>query len=86
MAANFGEGNSDADGGPVRHIPVLLSEVLKALEPEAGKVILDGTFGAGGYTSAILAQGAHVIALDRDPNAKGAADHARTAAEDAIEA
>jgi 16S rRNA (cytosine1402-N4)-methyltransferase len=69
MAATLGEGYPDADGGPVRHIPVLLAEVLKALEPEAGKVILDGTFGAGGYTSAILAKGAHVIALDRDPNA-----------------
>ncbi|MFN3832289.1 MAG: 16S rRNA (cytosine(1402)-N(4))-methyltransferase RsmH [Allorhizobium sp.] len=69
MAANFGEGFSDADGGPVRHIPVLLAEVLQALEPEAGKVILDGTFGAGGYTSAILAKGAHVVALDRDPTA-----------------
>jgi len=69
MAANPGEGSTDAGGGPVRHIPVLLHEVLTALEPAAGKVILDGTFGAGGYTSAILSAGADVIALDRDPTA-----------------
>jgi 16S rRNA (cytosine1402-N4)-methyltransferase len=69
MAANPGEGSTDAGGGPVRHIPVLLGEVLTALEPAAGKVILDGTFGAGGYTSAILNAGADVIALDRDPTA-----------------
>ena len=69
MAANSGGRSSEAGGGPVRHIPVLLHEVLKALEPAPGKVILDGTFGAGGYTQAILDQGAHVIALDRDPNA-----------------
>ncbi|MFS2154082.1 16S rRNA (cytosine(1402)-N(4))-methyltransferase RsmH [Rhizobium sp. Rhizsp42] len=69
MAANPGEGSTDAGGGPVRHIPVLLNEVLTALEPAAGKVILDGTFGAGGYTSAILSGGADVIALDRDPTA-----------------
>lgn len=52
-----------------RHIPVMLAEVLEALQPAQGKVILDGTFGAGGYTSAILSAGAHVIALDRDPTA-----------------
>ncbi|MDH4439769.1 MAG: 16S rRNA (cytosine(1402)-N(4))-methyltransferase RsmH [Rhizobium sp.] len=69
MVANLGEGLSDANGGSVRHIPVLLDGVLKALEPETGKVILDGTFGAGGYTRAILDAGAEVIALDRDPNA-----------------
>ncbi|KQW28859.1 ribosomal RNA small subunit methyltransferase H [Rhizobium sp. Root274] len=69
MAANLGEGLSDANGGSVRHIPVLLDGVLKALEPGEGKVILDGTFGAGGYTRAILDAGADVIALDRDPNA-----------------
>jgi 16S rRNA (cytosine1402-N4)-methyltransferase len=69
MAANPGGGSTDAGGGPVRHIPVLLPEVLKALEPAPGKVVLDGTFGAGGYTSAILAAGADVIALDRDPTA-----------------
>jgi 16S rRNA (cytosine1402-N4)-methyltransferase len=69
MAANSGEHSTDAGGGPVRHIPVLLREVLAALEPGAGKVILDGTFGAGGYTQAILDAGANVIALDRDPTA-----------------
>ena len=69
MTAELGGGFSDADGGPVRHIPVLLSEVIAALAPKPGQVILDGTFGAGGYTSAILAEGANVIGLDRDPNA-----------------
>jgi 16S rRNA (cytosine1402-N4)-methyltransferase len=51
------------------HIPVMLAEVLAALQPTTGQSILDGTFGAGGYTRAILASGAQVIALDRDPNA-----------------
>ncbi|NTF07909.1 16S rRNA (cytosine(1402)-N(4))-methyltransferase RsmH [Agrobacterium rubi] len=69
MTANSGGRSSEASGGPVRHIPVLLHEVLSALEPAPGKIILDGTFGAGGYTQAILDQGADVIALDRDPNA-----------------
>ncbi|MGV8938811.1 MAG: 16S rRNA (cytosine(1402)-N(4))-methyltransferase RsmH [Allorhizobium sp.] len=69
MVANLGNGSTDADGGPVRHIPVLLKEVLAGLEPRAGKVIVDGTFGAGGYTTALLEAGAQVVALDRDPNA-----------------
>jgi len=69
MVTNPGGDSAEADGGPVRHIPVLLAEVVKALVPEPGKVILDGTFGAGGYTSALLAAGADVIALDRDPTA-----------------
>ncbi|MCJ8518426.1 16S rRNA (cytosine1402-N4)-methyltransferase [Pseudorhizobium tarimense] len=72
MAASIGGGQTEAEGGPVRHIPVLLSEVLAALEPQPGQVILDGTFGAGGYTSAILETGASVIALDRDPTAVAA--------------
>jgi 16S rRNA (cytosine1402-N4)-methyltransferase len=47
----------------------MLAEVLAHLEPAEHRIILDGTFGAGGYTSAILDRGADVIALDRDPSA-----------------
>jgi 16S rRNA (cytosine1402-N4)-methyltransferase len=52
-----------------RHIPVMLEEVVSALQPEAGKLYVDGTFGAGGYTKRILKTGADVLAIDRDPNA-----------------
>ncbi|MBB6506958.1 16S rRNA (cytosine1402-N4)-methyltransferase [Rhizobium soli] len=69
MSANPGEGQTEPEGGPVRHIPVLLHQVVEALQPLPGKVILDGTFGAGGYSSALLAAGADVIGLDRDPSA-----------------
>lgn len=51
------------------HIPVMLPEVLAALEPKPGQVIADATFGAGGYTAGILARGAKVLAFDRDPTA-----------------
>lgn len=51
------------------HIPVLMNEVLAALGPADGETYIDGTFGAGGYTSAILqAADCQVIGLDRDPN------------------
>lgn len=56
------------------HAPVLLAEVLEALAPGPGDVIIDATFGAGGYTRAILATGATVIALDRDPTVQSYAD------------
>ena len=56
-------------GGPVRHVPVMLNEVLDCLNPVSGETIIDGTFGAGGYSSAILDKGATVIAIDRDPDA-----------------
>src|ERR1700730_6187009 len=62
--------NSSAVGGPARHIPVMLSEVLQALEPKSGEIIVDGTFGAGGYTEAILQSAdCKVIAIDRDSEA-----------------
>jgi 16S rRNA (cytosine1402-N4)-methyltransferase len=51
------------------HIPVLLDEVMAGLAPQPGETHVDGTFGAGGYTRAILATGANVIAFDRDPDA-----------------
>ncbi len=50
------------------HAPVLLAEVIKALGAGAGETVVDGTFGAGGYTRGILATGASVIAFDRDPS------------------
>ena len=56
------------------HAPVLLAEVLEALSPRPGEVMIDATFGAGGYTRAILATGAEVIGLDRDPTVQPHAD------------
>ena len=52
------------------HIPVLLNEVIEALSPQDGEIFIDGTFGAGGYTRALLeAADCAVIAIDRDPDA-----------------
>jgi 16S rRNA (cytosine1402-N4)-methyltransferase len=56
------------------HVPVLLDEVVDAMQPRAGKLLVDGTFGAGGYTRALLKGGAQVIAFDRDPSARRFAD------------
>jgi 16S rRNA (cytosine1402-N4)-methyltransferase len=51
------------------HIPVLLDEVVAALDPRPGDVIVDATFGAGGYSRALLDRGATIHAFDRDPGA-----------------
>jgi len=51
------------------HVPVLLDEVIAALAPQTGDVVVDATFGAGGYTRALLNAGATVHAFDRDPDA-----------------
>ncbi|PKP89180.1 MAG: 16S rRNA (cytosine(1402)-N(4))-methyltransferase [Alphaproteobacteria bacterium HGW-Alphaproteobacteria-14] len=51
------------------HIPVLLDEVIAAIKPAPGMTIIDATFGAGGYTRALLDAGAQVHAFDRDPDA-----------------
>ncbi|MCB1368586.1 MAG: 16S rRNA (cytosine(1402)-N(4))-methyltransferase RsmH [Rhodobacteraceae bacterium] len=50
------------------HIPVLLHPIMAAITPVSG-TWLDGTFGAGGYTRALLDAGAaRVLAVDRDPD------------------
>lgn len=55
---------------PVGHKPVLVDEVVAALAIVPGETHVDGTFGAGGYTRAMLGAGAgRVIAFDRDPAA-----------------
>jgi 16S rRNA (cytosine1402-N4)-methyltransferase len=51
------------------HIPVLLDEAIAALVPQPGDVIVDATFGAGGYSRRLLDAGATVHAFDRDPDA-----------------
>jgi len=54
------------------HIPVLLDEVLSVLSPRDGGIYVDGTFGLGGYSRAILdAADCRVLGLDRDPDAVG---------------
>ena len=60
--------DTGANAGP--HVPVLIGEVMGALAIRDGDTAVDGTFGAGGYTRAMLAAGAgRVIGFDRDPEA-----------------
>ena len=58
--------------GP-RHLPVLLNEVCAAMAVAPGDIVVDGTFGAGGYSRALLEAGATVVGIDRDPTAIAAA-------------
>jgi 16S rRNA (cytosine1402-N4)-methyltransferase len=61
-----GRSTGNAAGGLARHVPVLLPEMLNQLSVVEGGRYIDGTFGAGGYTRAILERGGTVLALDRD--------------------
>jgi 16S rRNA (cytosine1402-N4)-methyltransferase len=59
----------------MQHKPVLLAEVLTALAITDGQTFIDCTFGAGGYTKAILeSANTKVIAFDRDPSVRPFAD------------
>ncbi len=51
------------------HDPVMIEEVVAALKPGHGGTIVDGTFGAGGYSRRFIEAGATVVAFDRDPTA-----------------
>jgi len=52
------------------HVSVLLEEVVTALAPRDGAIFVDGTFGAGGYSTALLdAASCRVFGIDRDPSA-----------------
>lgn len=53
----------------LRHEPVLLGELLEAAAPREGERWVDGTFGFGGHTAALLERGCRVLAMDRDPEA-----------------
>ena len=61
---------TSAGANTAPHVPVLVDEVMTALAINDGETVVDGTFGAGGYTRAMLARGAgRVIGFDRDPDA-----------------
>src|SRR5262249_34843803 len=70
-----GEGEApEAAGGLTCHTPVLLSAALEALQPKDGERYIDCTFGAGGYSRAILESAdCELLALDRDPQTVGLA-------------
>lgn len=60
----------NADSKSSEHLPVMVSEMLRALEPKAGEVFVDGTFGGGGYSMALLdSTDCRVFGIDRDPDA-----------------
>jgi len=64
------DSSSAVAGGLARHVPVLARQVIENLKPRDGGVYVDGTFGAGGHTRAILqAADTRVLGLDRDQSA-----------------
>jgi len=71
MATRGTHSAAGAPRGTVRHVPVLLPQMLEALAPRGRDTCIDATFGAGGYSTAILtaAPAARVLAIDRDPAA-----------------
>jgi 16S rRNA (cytosine1402-N4)-methyltransferase len=65
-----GDGFAAVVGGPALHIPVLGRPAVEFLNVHDGGLYIDATFGAGGYTRAVLSQAeARVIGIDRDQSA-----------------
>ena len=70
MTTGSDSGTPAVSGGLARHIPVLVHSVIELLAVREGGIYVDATFGAGGYTRAILAAAAtRVVAIDRDASA-----------------
>jgi 16S rRNA (cytosine1402-N4)-methyltransferase len=70
MTSGRDTGQPDVAGGLARHIPVLVRDVVSHLNLRDGGAYIDGTFGGGGYSRALLAAAdCKVIAIDRDPSA-----------------
>lgn len=67
--ASIGTNGKSSSAVSHYHQPVLMAEVLHHLQPEKGKVFLDGTLGGGGHSESLLKAGARVIALDQDAEA-----------------
>ena len=70
MAARKDNAGQDTDRQDTPHVPVMRDEVVAALAPRDGEIHVDGTFGAGGYSRALLdAADTRVWGIDRDPEA-----------------
>jgi 16S rRNA (cytosine1402-N4)-methyltransferase len=77
-----GDGFAAVAGGPAPHIPVLGRPALEFLNVRGGGIYIDATFGAGGYSRAILAAAqCQVIAIDRDPAALALGQELRQASQ-----
>ena len=68
-----GVAGPEGEGKPGGHEPVLLAEVLAAAKVQPGQRWIDGTFGRGGHSRALLEKGALVLGLDQDEEAGEAA-------------
>jgi 16S rRNA (cytosine1402-N4)-methyltransferase len=68
VTASRSRPETGAAGGPARHLPVMLREVVSSLKPKDGGKYIDATFGAGGHARALLAAAnCRVLGFDRDP-------------------
>ncbi len=68
------DSGGDSSDQPFYHESILLDEVVEFLQPEAGKLLADGTLGGGGHTEALLKAGASVKGIDRDADARAYAN------------
>ncbi len=69
---DLNENNPEVTSSHTVHVPVMLREIMEALNPQPGQVIVDGTLGGGGHTRALaerVGKDGLVISLDRDPGA-----------------